>query len=626
MKNLLRKKLAALFAMADTQPYSREVDSIQSEYDSDASKVTYIDTDILPSWDEDFEMVSTFTRTSNNRIIFLGNYSGNLTNFIEITDGGRLRIYITASTSTDPSYIARSFYTDSTIPIPLNVPTKIWVKYSPQNDTDHTVNYEIGFEALDGSANTKDTGSFCRYGSPTSARTLRVFTDYRSPASSFNGGFKIHQLEIKHGSIHKKYIACLDKSNVPCFYEAISKKLAYNDGSGNFTAGKEIHPVEYIVFDGTQRFNSGFYPNTLSTTLKATFALTGSDSLGKFPFGVRKISGYGDSCSMYIAPTTTVAPYGYLRLDWAMQNGTDRYKFISDTEKITLEATGNYANVNGEEFTSTVVTSFDHPAPFYIGNCYTESSSAFQSGFVGQLWDLSLLNTTSRILYRDFIPAVDELGNVFLHDKENHAVFVKATGSEFVISVKGVEYKPAAYLESTGTQYIDTGVYMNSDYGVEIEAKQTSETSGVGRYLFGDAPAQNTRYLICVTAGTGNYRLGMENANKDSNVSAYDGNWHTHKVENKTYYIDGVSQGSLSISDFTAGRSSRLFSVNTTSTLSNNYWQIKKCRITDGNGKLLLSYIPVVRVSDSVAGMLDLVDGSFHPNDGTGTFTVGARS
>lgn len=626
MKKLVRKKLAALFAMADTQPYSREVESIISEYTA-SGNVSYIDTGIFPSWDEDFEFVATITKTEANRTLPLSNYSGVSTFYLEMTATNRLRFGSQDSTSVDPSFEAFDTYTSNPYNIPLNVPTKIWLKYTPRNDSSNAVDYEVGLEALDGSVSTKTTGTCYRSGSPAmSNRTLRFFHDYRSSATAFNGGFKIHQLEIKHGSIHKKYIACLDKSNVPCFYEAISKKLAYNNGSGNFTAGKEIHPVEYIVFDGSQRFNSGFYPNTLSTTLKTTIALTGSDSLSKFPFGVRKISGYGDSCAMYIAPATTVAEYGYLRLDWPMQNGTDRYKFKSLTEKVTIEATGNYAKINDEEYTATVVTSFDHPAPFYVGNCYTENSSAFQSGFVGQLWDLSLLNTTSRIPYRDFIAAVDEKAAVFLYDKANHAVFEKATGHEFVISIKGVEYKPADYLESTGTQYIDTGVYMNSDYGVEIEAKQTSETSGVGRYLFGDAPAQNTRYLICVTAGTGNFRLGMENANKDSNVSAYDGNWHTHKVENKTYYIDGVSQGSLSIGDFTAGRSSRLFSVNTTSTLSNNYWQIKKCRITDGNGKLLLSYIPVVRVSDSVAGMLDLVDGSFHPNDGTGTFTVGERS
>jgi len=816
----LKKRLLSCLFTTTYEPWLTEVEWLENPFSQANSINPYINTGILPSWDVPFEMTATITKTSNNRIIVIGNYSGNLTNFIEVTDENRLRIYITASTSIDPSYIARSFYTDASTPIPLNVPTKIWVKYIPLNDADHRVNYEMGFEALNGSVSATDTGYFYRYGTPTSIRTLRMFTDYRSQISTFDGGFKLHQLEIKHGTINRRYVACLDKENIPCMYEQVDGKLYYNDGVGNFNSGRHITEVEWINLTGTQRFNTGFLPNELSTTLKATFEIT-PNSLETFPFGVRKLQGYEESCAMYIGPVVSGSPYGYLRLDWPMRAGgvAARYNFTASTEKITLEATGNYSNVNGQVLTTNTVVDFTHPKPFYIGNCYTESTNLFQSAFKGKFYVVNLLNTYSREDYRYCVPAHDENNVGFFFDRTNHFIMdnegqntqdmtwgdeihsvgyiyggypssfktlgttfaahkwetdmkaagnnnsqillgsttgaanywgVSATADAYMLHTSSTSYWiyldarlrrtifldsnslgnskgiltldvdgqtmsrtatsafntstaynliglhssytgkmwlygnrcydrttnqlllnwvpvetgnkvckfletithtlidavsspeeltpgdsmigyqmgnelpygfiPLNYLESTGSQWVDTGIYMNSDYGVEIEARQTSTTQGVGRYLFGDAPAQNTRYLLVVTSGNNTYRLGLENTNKDTTVSAYDGKWHTHKVENKTYSIDGVSYGSLSVTDFTAGRTSRLFNVQTTSTLTDNTWQVRSCKQYDNNGRIIAHLIPALRTYDNKPGMYDLINRKFLTNGGTGEF------
>lgn len=415
----LRKKLLTfLWVKQGGAKWLTEVEWLQSPYSQADNIVPYIDTGVLPSWDVPFEMTATITKTANNRIIVLGNYSGNLTYFIEVTDGNRLRIYLTASTSIDPAYIARSYYTDSNTPIPLNVPTKIWVKYIPLNDNDHKVNYEMGFEALDGSVKTTDTGSFYRYGStPDSSRTLRMFADYRSPVSTFDGGFKLHQLEFKMGTTHRKYIPCVDKNETPCMYEQVEGNLYYNDGTGYFNTGRKITEVEWMHLTGTQYFNTGLKTNTLATTLKTKYTFEGTAMM----MGCRNSGTYAQMCSIYMPAASETRPYSRIRLDW-MVGETGIFTSNLDSEVVELEITGNYAKVNGVEYTDTTKTSVDITVPFYIGGAFTASSSAINYPQIGKVYYAILLDTTTREVYRYCVPAHDENNVGFFFDRINHFI------------------------------------------------------------------------------------------------------------------------------------------------------------------------------------------------------------
>lgn len=612
-----KKRLLSYLKAAPSMPWLTEVECLQNDYSQANNSVPYIDTEVKASWDVPFELVATVTKTSANRCLVLGNAPNQKTFYVELTASNRLRFSSQDSTGTDPTFVEFNVYTSSSYPIPLNVPTKIWVKYNPLNDVAHTIKYELGLEALDGSVSTTQTGSVYRSGQPLSTRlNLRMFNDYRTPVSTFNGGFKIHQCEIKMGTAHKKFIPCLDLNRIPCMYEQVDGKLYYNAGTGGFNVGRRITEVEWINLTGSQRFNTGFKPNTLSTTLKATFQLTGADSLARFPFGCRKAANQSDSCTIYIAPSTSENTNGYLRLDWPFQASNPRYSIVSSTEKITLEITGNYANINGEKNTSSNVTSYDQAAPFYIGNCYTSSAGGFQSAFVGKFYIVNLLNTYSRENYRYCVPAHDENNVGFFFDRTNHFIMDNA-GSNTEDMTWGDEIHYVSYLESTGPQWIDTGVKLKSTYGVEIDAKQTATTTGVGRYLFGDSPASSGRYTIVVTSGGNQYRFNLDALFKDSGVSGYDGKYHFHKVDNKTYFIDGESKGSLAAPDFTRARNARLFNVATTSTLIDNYWQIKQGKIFDENGNVLTNFVPCVKGNNKPA-MFDLVSRTFATNQATG--------
>ena len=54
-----------------------------------------------------------------------------------------------------------------------------------------------------------------------------------------------------NGTLVRSYIPCLDPLGVPCMYDLVGKKPYYNQGTGDFTVGRQIIPVEYLEGTGT---------------------------------------------------------------------------------------------------------------------------------------------------------------------------------------------------------------------------------------------------------------------------------------------------------------------------------------------------------------------------------------
>ena len=187
-------------------------------------------------------------------------------------------------------------------------------------------------------------------------------------------------------------------------------------------------------------------------------------------------------------------------------------------------------------------------------------------------------------------------------------------------------YTQVEYLESTGTQYINTGVNLSNNSNIEINAKLTATQRNKTYYLFGSS-IENNRYMIAVGSFTNKYLADfVSNSYRiESSVSAFDGKFHTHKVTNLSYYIDEILQGSKSSSTFTNTSSAYIFDVRdrgTSSTLGTQSWKIKYCKIWDGDN-LIRNFIPCTN-SSNVAGLYDTVNGVFYTNAGTGTFNVGS--
>ena len=63
----------------------------------------------------------------------------------------------------------------------------------------------------------------------------------------------------------RDFIPVLDLSGRPALYDQVSGQLFYNQGSGEFTYGRQIIPVEYLESSGTNEegtyIDTGYYPN-----------------------------------------------------------------------------------------------------------------------------------------------------------------------------------------------------------------------------------------------------------------------------------------------------------------------------------------------------------------------------
>jgi len=198
----------------------------------------------------------------------------------------------------------------------------------------------------------------------------------------------------------------------------------------------------------------------------------------------------------------------------------------------------------------------------------------------------------------------------------------KANGLNYLKLFGGTEqrnlpsgYTQLQYIESTGTQYIDTGVIptVENETEIRLTLARTSQTTSEGSGANANLNIVNT---------TANWRLnGVQ-----TTVPIVDNefvNIVLKQTSNGRYYKIKTSEGYGS-----ANAQNNKFYLGKLSDVSGseNYsfnGKYKACTILE-NGTIVQNLIPARRNSDSVLGMYDTVTGTFFTNAGTGDFIAGA--
>lgn len=187
------------------------------------------------------------------------------------------------------------------------------------------------------------------------------------------------------------------------------------------------------------------------------------------------------------------------------------------------------------------------------------------------------------------------------------------------------EYQEVEYIESTGTQYINTGIVPKIGYSSKgkvrlIEAGSNGfwvcavrDTTGNTRFNFLHFSANNSAaYGFGADGPTGitvNFNVDYEYETILAN------GFQKFKFGNEEY-TNNVTW------DYTFSRPLYLFRLQNHGALyGNGYGRIYWLEIYDENNMLIANYIPCYRKSDSVAGMYDLVENQFYT--GTGGFIKG---
>lgn len=200
-------------------------------------------------------------------------------------------------------------------------------------------------------------------------------------------------------------------------------------------------------------------------------------------------------------------------------------------------------------------------------------------------------------------------GDAFDHTgMQINAVYTNGT----VTVLKNGEYEVLEYLESSGTQYIDTGFIPSSarsfrfSFDVAFLAESDNNVYGTGRTYAGflNSMAQFAVYQ---------YITQMPDVPFDTERHTFvlDGVNRIASVDNTSIALNVGTQAS-------AGTWS-LFAYDATHLNASRLWGSK----LEENGVLVRDFIPARRLSDSVLGLYDKVNNVFYENAGEGEFIAG---
>lgn len=195
----------------------------------------------------------------------------------------------------------------------------------------------------------------------------------------------------------------------------------------------------------------------------------------------------------------------------------------------------------------------------------------------------------------------------------------------------GGSYQVVDYIESSGTQYIDTGFIPNKDTKIEMTINLLSRSNSP--YPFGAGVAwENKVFAFTVNSnrwGIGSIFCFANDSNK--RTQNFDVNSkNTITMSKDGGIITGVwnvttSAFSNYYSFDSAGCNLLLFAIQWQTELEVKDFATMKlygCKVWD-NGTLVRDYTPVLNLDTNKYGLLDTLNNVFYGNSGTGDFSGG---
>lgn len=226
---------------------------------------------------------------------------------------------------------------------------------------------------------------------------------------------------------------------------------------------------------------------------------------------------------------------------------------------------------------------------------------------------------------------------IYFSTQDGLIVFIRYDGIsdpvEFKQAMKGIylvyekpsTYKRLNYIQSTGTQYIDTGLIPKSTRKVYAEVRSVDGVTSIGVNGWGSSGSQESALFGysstsggLMTSWSGTYEINVIECPIDSEI-------HKFILKNGEQTIDGVVVGNDYITDTaSAAQTMYLFAEHGewTGTPLYNSSRIYRCKIYE-NDVLIRDFIPARRNSDGVVGMYDAVNDILFTNQGTGSFIAG---
>ena len=254
-------------------------------------------------------------------------------------------------------------------------------------------------------------------------------------------------------------------------------------------------------------------------------------------------------------------------------------------------------------------------------NCTSLTKATFNSKTAPNAQETSFEGTTSAL--QVYIPngCIDSYAPLALGGL-HHKGF--SSGFDTTIS----DYTALEYIETNGSQYIDTGYIPNEKTKFDITFAANSANAGIDCPLFGvRASDYSNSYLFwCHAEGfSGGASQIIFNGTK-SNVGYFTvDKKYNIVIQNGSYSINGTTSSFTSVSAGTPNKNLILFGLSNGGNIDGRKFagRLYAFKIWD-NGTLVRDFVPCVRNSDGVVGLYDKVGGKLYTNSGTGSFVAGA--
>lgn len=188
-------------------------------------------------------------------------------------------------------------------------------------------------------------------------------------------------------------------------------------------------------------------------------------------------------------------------------------------------------------------------------------------------------------------------------------------------------YQEVEYIQSSGTQYIDTSYIPTNNTKVELKMGWWTWFGSYPNLFWARLEWSTTwRWFQLWKTTTWSWDYFAMFGGYLTWLSTYtfsfgEGNDHIIEMSQSWIYEDWTLKRSLSSATFTSPTNMVIFADNENWTVSENgAYKLYYCKIYE-SWTLVRDFVPCYRKSDNVIGLYDLVNNQFYTNSWTGTFS-----
>ena len=195
------------------------------------------------------------------------------------------------------------------------------------------------------------------------------------------------------------------------------------------------------------------------------------------------------------------------------------------------------------------------------------------------------------------------------------------------------EYQEVEYIQSTGTQYIDTGVAPTNKTNIKLDIEFISGESNKWIPLIAERTRLTNSYqaMFGIWINSNTKEIALNYADIDTTgLKGTNGNGrHVYSNTENKFYLDNTLK-TLPTSSFTSTLNLYVFASNelndgsTKIETRNCTAKLYELKIYD-DSTLIRDFVPCYRKSDNEIGLYDLANNVFYMNQGTGVFLMGTE-